>query len=136
MNVAATTSQVPARPAWRNPAAWALAADIVAVLIALSLPWSTSLVAIFAVAWIVAVVPTIDLAAFTALLKRPICIFPLALFVLAVAGTLWSDAAWGVRLHAISPTAKLLVLPLLFYHYGRSARGIWCSRRFWSLARC
>ncbi len=130
MNVAATTSQLPARPAWRNPAAWALAADIVAVLIALSLPWSTSLVAIFAVAWIVAVVPTIDLAAFTALLKRPICIFPLALFVLAVAGTLWSDAAWGVRLHAISPTAKLLVLPLLFYHYERSSRGIWVFQAF------
>ena len=40
-------------------------------------------------------------------------------------GTLWSDAAWGVRFYAIGPTAKLLVLPLLFYHYQRSPRGMW-----------
>ena len=50
---------------------------------------------------------------------------PIALFVLAVVGTLWSDAAWGVRLHAVSPTAKLLMLPVLFYHFERSERGIW-----------
>ncbi|WP_213770730.1 O-antigen ligase family protein [Bradyrhizobium sp. dw_78] len=118
------------QPVWRDPLVWATAADIAAVLLALSLPWSTSLVAIFAVAWIVAVVPTIDPGAFAALLKRPICVFPLALFALAVVGTLWSDAAWGARLYAISPTAKLLVLPLLFYHYERSARGTWVFKAF------
>lgn len=34
----------------RDPAAWATTADIFVILIALSLPWSTSLVAIFAAA--------------------------------------------------------------------------------------
>jgi hypothetical protein len=82
------------------------------------------------VVWIIAVVPTIDLQELGALAKRGICIFPLTLFVLAVVGTLWSDAAWGVRLHAISPTAKLLMLPLLFYHYRRSERGIWVFKAF------
>ena len=131
MNVAATTSQVQSlQPAWRNPLVWAKAADIIAVLIALSLPWSTSLVGILNVLWIIAVVPTIDPQELAALVKRPICIFPLALFVLALVGTLWSDAAWGVRLHAVSPTAKLLMLPLLFYHYARSERGIWVFKAF------
>jgi hypothetical protein len=49
----------------------------------------------------------------------------MALFALAVIGTLWSDAPWGARLYAIGPTAKLLVLPLLFYHFERSERGLW-----------
>jgi O-antigen ligase len=31
----------------------------------------------------------------------------------------------GARLYAIGPTAKLLMLPLLFYHFERSARGMW-----------
>jgi hypothetical protein len=40
-------------------------------------------------------------------------------------GTLWSDAAWGVRLYAVGPTVKLLVLPVLLYHFERSPRGNW-----------
>jgi O-antigen ligase len=121
----ATSSASPALPVWRDPAAWVKTADICAVLVALSLPWSTSLVGIFAMAWLVTVAPTLDVRAFMELLKRPICALPMALFALAVIGTLWSDAAWSVRLYAISPTAKLLMLPLLFYHYERSARGMW-----------
>ena len=64
-----------------------------------------------------------DWRAYAQLLKRPICYLPLALVGLAVIGTLWSDAAWAVRLHAISPTLKLLVLPGLIYHFERSSRG-------------
>src|SRR5262249_38430034 len=50
---------------------------------------------------------------------------PVALFLLALVGTLWSDAAWGARLYAVGPTAKLLVLPFLFQHFQRSERGLW-----------
>jgi O-antigen ligase len=110
---------------WRDPAAWATTADIFAILIAVSLPWSTSLVAIFAVAFLVARAPFLDVHAFLQSLRRPICALPMALFALAVIGTLWSDAPWGARLYAIGPTAKLLVLPLLFYHFERSERGLW-----------
>jgi O-antigen ligase len=109
---------------WRNPAAWATAADIFVILIAVSLPWSTTLVAIFAAASIVSIAPFLDLRAFLQSLKRPIFALPIALFALAVVGTLWSDAAWATRLHAIGPPAKLLMLPLLFYHFERSARGV------------
>jgi O-antigen ligase len=115
---------------WRDPAAWATTADIVAVLVAISLPWSTSLVGIFATVWLVTVAPTLDLRLFLQSLKRPICALPIALFVLAAVGTLWSDASWAARLYAVGPTAKLLMLPFLFYRYERSARGMWIFNAF------
>jgi O-antigen ligase len=125
MSADVTTSPAAAAlPTWRDPAAWAKTADIFAVLIALSLPWSTSLVGIFGVALLVAMAPFLDVRAFLPSLKRPICALPIALFALAVFGTFWSDAPWGARLYAIGPTTKLLLLPLLFYHFERSARGM------------
>jgi O-antigen ligase len=119
-----------ALPAWRDPIAWAKAADIVAVLIALSLPWSTSLVGIFGAVFLVTVAPTLDFKALLQSLKRPICALPIALFALALLGILWSDAPWGARTYALSPVTKLLVLPLLLYHFERSARGMWVFTAF------
>jgi len=109
---------------WRRPAAWSSTVDVFAILIAITLPWSTSLVGIFSIAMLVAMGPFLDIEALLRSLRRPISAVPIALFVLALVGTLWSDAAWGARLYAISPTAKLLVLPLLFYHFERSERGL------------
>ena len=100
------------------------ATDICFILVALALPWSTSLTAIFTVAAIVTMAPFFDAKAFLQTLNRPISLLPVALFALAVVGTLWSAAPWGARLHAIGPTAKLLVLPLLFYHFQRPTRGL------------
>jgi O-antigen ligase len=110
---------------WRDRALWTTIADVFAILAALTLPWSTSLVAIFVALWLGAVAWVMDWRAYARLLKRPICYLPLALVGLAVIGTLWSDAAWATRLHAISPTLKLLVLPGLIYHFERSSRGMW-----------
>jgi O-antigen ligase len=109
---------------WRDPAAWITTSDIFLILVALSLPWSTTLVAIFAVAALIAMAPSFDAKAFLQSLKRPVSIAPVALFFLALVGTLWSDAPWGARLYAIGPTAKLLLLPVLFYHFERSSRGL------------
>src|SRR3979490_75209 len=92
-------------------AKWLKTSDIVAVLLALSLPWSTSLVGIFGVVFVLTMAPTIEWRAFLDSLRRPVCALPIALFALAVVGTLWSDAPWGVRGYAIGPLAKLLVLP-------------------------
>lgn len=107
----------------RSPAAWADTVDVFAILTAASLPWSTSLPAIFNAAMLVCMVPFLDVRAFLEFLKRPICLAPIALFLLALVGTLWSDAAWGARLYAVNPTVKLLVLPVLLYHFERSSRG-------------
>jgi O-antigen ligase len=110
---------------FRSPAAWGETADLFAILTVASLPWSTSLTAIFNAAFLVCMVPFLDIRAFLQSLTRPICAAPIALFVLALVGTLWSDAAWGVRLYAVGPTVKLLVLPVLLYHFERSPRGHW-----------
>jgi O-antigen ligase len=121
-------------PRSRDPVAWERTADIFAVLIAAALPWSTSLVGIFVVGWLVVLAPTIDLRSFVLTLRRPFCALPIMLFVLAVVGTLWSEAPWSARLYAINPTAKLLVLPALIYHFHRSNRGAWVFIAF--LASC
>ncbi len=70
---------------WRDPAAWSTSADIFAILIAVSLPWSTTLVAIFAAAFLVSVARFLDVRVFLQSLKRPICVLPVALFALAAA---------------------------------------------------
>jgi O-antigen ligase len=117
---------------WHDPAAWRTTTDIVVILLAAALPWSTSLVSIFGIVMLITMVPYLDRDAFVRCVKQPISIAPVALFVLAAVGTLWSDVAWGARLYALSPTAKLLVLPALFYHFERSERGLWVFVAFLS----
>src|SRR5207244_11190730 len=95
----------------RGPGACAATADIFVMWIAVSLPWSTTLVAIFAAVFILSMVPLIDVKVFLQSLKRPICALPIALFALAVVGTLWSDAPWATRLYAIGQPMRLLILP-------------------------
>ena len=80
---------------FRDPAAWMAAADVSAVLLAAALPWSTSLVAIFAVVMLIALGPFLDLEALWRCVKRPIAAVPIAFFLLALVGTLWSPAPWG-----------------------------------------
>jgi hypothetical protein len=120
----------PLRRYWRDQALWTTIADVFAILAALTLPWSTTLPAIFVLLWLGAVARVLDWRAYGRLLKQPICYLPFALVGLALVGTLWSEAAWSARLYAISPTLKLLVLPGLFYHFERSSRGMWVLAAF------
>ncbi|WP_316187610.1 MULTISPECIES: O-antigen ligase family protein [unclassified Bradyrhizobium] len=119
---------------WRDPAAWRTTVDVVAILLAASLPWSTSLVSILGVVMLITMVPFLDVERLLRVLKRPIALAPIALFLLALVGTLWSDVAWGARFYAVGPAAKLLVLPALLYHFQRSERGLWIFTAF--LASC
>ncbi|WP_316230528.1 O-antigen ligase family protein [Bradyrhizobium sp. SZCCHNR1051] len=119
---------------WRDPAAWRTTVDVVAILLAASLPWSTSLVSILGVVMLITMLPFLDVERLLQVLKRPISLAPIALFLLALVGTLWSDVAWGARLYAVGPAAKLLVLPALLYHFQRSERGLWVFAAF--LASC
>jgi len=120
--------------AWRDPAARILNLDLLAVLLALLLPWTTSGVAIVSVIWFAALLPAFEWRAFLRLLRQPACYLPVALCALALAGTLWSDAAWAERTYALTPLGKLLALPLLIYHFQRSPRGLWVFVAF--LASC
>jgi O-antigen ligase len=123
--IATSSPFAPLRKFLRAPAYWMAAVDVFAVLIAVSLPFSTSLTAIFVVAMLITWVLFLDLRGFLYSLRRPIAAVPVAFFVLALVGMLWSEAAWGTRLHAVFPAAKLLMLPVLFYHFERSERGVW-----------
>src|SRR5256884_1999140 len=103
---------------------WLLCVDIYPVLVAASIPWSTTAVAIFMIVWFLVLIPTIEPRSFLGHLKHPAFFLPIAFFALAVIGTLWADGPWSARLHGIHPVAKLLAIPFLFYHFERSTRGM------------
>ncbi|WP_271583356.1 O-antigen ligase family protein [Bradyrhizobium sp. CCBAU 45389] len=119
---------------WRNPAALLRAADVLVILIAASLPWSTTAPSIFVGLWLLAVTPTIAWRDYARELTRPAFALPFALLLLALLGTLWSEGAWADRLHAIKPVAKLVLIPPLLYHFSRSERGLHVCIAF--LASC
>ena len=120
--------------AWHDPAARILNVDLLAVLAAAFLPWSTSGFSILLVLWLIALVPTLDARTFLRSLYHPVCLLPLALVALAVVGTLWADGPWQDRIRGISPAVKLLAIPFLLYHFERSQRGAWAFIAF--LASC
>jgi len=99
-------------------------ADNLAVLMAVSLPWSTTIFGIFTTLWLIALATLIDLPHFQKRLRCPACWLPVSLFCLAVVGTLWADAPWGDRLHAAGSMTKLLAIPLLIYQFERSECGM------------
>jgi hypothetical protein len=98
-------------------------------LIALLLPWSTTGVIIALVPWLIGVT-FFDLREFPRALLRPVSLLPIALVILALAGTLWSDAPWPERIHALGLSAKLLVIPLLIYQFERWPYGNWVFSAF------
>jgi O-antigen ligase len=112
------------RSALRDPAVRIRNVDRLAILIAILLPWSTTGVGIAVVLWLIALVPTIEPRAVGQSLKRPAGALPIALFALVLAGMLWSDASSHDRMHQLGQAGKLLLLPLLIYHFARSPRGL------------
>lgn len=127
------------KPIWRfplKPTTSLYPADILVVLIAATLPWSTSLPAILVVLWLVALTPAMDVDAYRNLMKRPVCFLPVIFFMLALVGTLWSSAPWSTRLYSVGPAAKFLVIPLLIYHFQRSTRGTQVFLAFFLSCTC
>ena len=59
----------PGWTSWRDPRVRSTTSDVFAILIAASLPWSTTLVAVFAVAFLVSIVPFLDTKALLQLLR-------------------------------------------------------------------
>ncbi len=109
---------------WNNPAVRLRNVDRLAMLIAILLPWTTTGTGAAVVLWLVALVPTIEPRALSQSLKRPASVLPIAFFALVLAGLLWSDAPAHERMHQLSQVSKLLLLPLLIYHFERSPRGM------------
>lgn len=110
-------------PARQGSAPLIRAADVLAALIAASLPWSTTAPSIFVGLWLLVVMPTIDWRDYARRLVQPAYALPFVVLLLALAGMLWSDGEWADRLHAIKPVTKLVLIPPLLYHFSRSERG-------------
>lgn len=111
--------------AWRHSAGYVLGVDLLFVMTALALPWSTTATSVLIVLWLIAVVPILDWEEFVRGLAHPACALPLMIVGLAIIGSLWSDGSWPERLHGLKPVSKLLLIPFLLCHFQRSPRGLW-----------
>jgi O-antigen ligase len=104
---------------------WTAVIDWLAVIVAASLPWSTSVSAIFIALWILAMLPTLDAEALRVARSTAAAILPIMLWLLAVIGMLWADASFVERLEGLGHFHRLLVIPLLLVHFRRSERGLY-----------
>ena len=74
-------------------------ADNLAVLLVVSLPWSTSATSILAALWLIFLVPTLDLQAMKRVLASPAGGLPVLLALLGLIGMLWAfDVPFRERL--------------------------------------
>ena len=99
-------------------------ADHLTILMAIALPWSTTIFGMFTILWLITLTTVTDVQRLRAQLQRPTCWLPIALFSLAVLGMLWADAPWGARLHTLGSMVKLLAVPLLMNQFERSEKGL------------
>jgi O-antigen ligase len=111
---------------------WMAVIDWLAVGVAVSLPWSTSVTAILVALWVLAVLPTLDVNAVRRELTNSAAYLPVLLWVLAAIGMLWADVSWHDRIGGLGKFHRLLAIPLLLIHFRRSERGIWVIYGFFA----
>jgi O-antigen ligase len=104
-------------------ASWQRAADSLAVLVAVSLPWSTSATSILVALWLVALIPTLDVAGLRKALADPAGGLPVALWALALIGMVWGSTGFEDQIYAFNGFHKLLAIPLLIVQFARSDKG-------------
>ena len=105
--------------------------DAIVVAVAVSLPWSTSATGILVGLWLIAMIPTLDVAALRRTLATPAGGIPVLLWVLALVGMLWAfDVSWAERWAGLKGFHKLLVIPLLIVQFQRSERARWVINGF------
>ena len=100
-------------------------ADWLAVGVAVALPWSISISQILTVAWLLALIPALDVAALRQALRSRAGGLPVLLWLLALIGMAWAHVPLSERLAGLEGFHKLLVIPLLFAQFSRSERGIY-----------
>src|SRR6058998_925676 len=93
------------------------AADLIAVAVAVSLPWSTSATTILIALWFLALLPTLDGTALRRGLLLPAGGLAVALVVLACVGTLWSEGPLAERWGGVRVYVRLLAIPLLLIQF-------------------
>jgi O-antigen ligase len=100
-------------------------ADILAVAIAASLPWSTSATAILVGLWFFTLLPVLPWNEVRREILTPAGGLPVLLVLLAVAGMLWADVSLLERWKGLDSFLKLLAIPLLLVQFRQSGRGNW-----------
>src|SRR6516225_9938003 len=105
-------------------------ADWLAVAVALALPWSTSAVGIAIAAWVVVLLPTLDIASVRHELATAAGGLPVVLWCFGVIGMLWADVSWHDRFAGLDSFHRLLAIPLLLAQFRHSENGIWVIRGF------
>jgi O-antigen ligase len=98
-------------------------ADWLAVGVVVTMPWSTSLFQILIVLWLIALLPTLDVAALRRELQTPAGALPVLLWLAGALGMLWANVPWAERIEGLGGFHKLLVIPLLLAQFRRSPRG-------------
>jgi O-antigen ligase len=109
-------------------------ADWLAVGVAIAMPWSISASQILTAAWLLTLIPTLDVAAVRRELRSAAGGLPVLLWLLALLGMLWANVPWSERYTGLEGFHKLLVIPLLLAQFRRSERGIYVVYGF--LASC
>jgi O-antigen ligase len=105
--------------------------DAIVVALAVSLPWSTSATGILVGLWLIAMIPTLDVAALRRTLATPAGGIPVLLWVLALVGMLWAfDVSWAERWAGSKGFHKFLLIPLLIVQFQRSERAAWVLNGF------
>ena len=105
-------------------------ADGLAAAAVAAIPWSTSAIYIFVVAWLIFFLPTIRADEFRAVMRRPAAGLPVALVALAAVGMLWADVPWVERSSALGAFIKLLTIPILLIQFRDSDRVHWILLAF------
>jgi len=108
-----------------DPQTLARLADWLAVGVAVSLPWSTSVSGILIALWLAAVLPSMNVDMVRRELMTAAGGLPVLLWVLAAVGMVWADVTWSERIVGLGKFHRLLVIPLLLAHFRRSEHGIW-----------
>jgi O-antigen ligase len=105
-------------------------ADALVAAVAVSLPWSTSATSVLIVLWLIALLPTLDIAAVRREVMSAAGGLPVLLWVLGALGMLWADASWSERVEGVSGFHKLLMVPLLLAQFRRSGQAQWVALAF------
>jgi O-antigen ligase len=98
-------------------------ADWLAVAVVVTMPWFQSVFQILIVIWLVALIPTLDVASVRRELQSPAGLLPVLFWLLALVGMLWANAPWAERIAGFGGFHKLLIIPLLLAQFRRSGRG-------------
>jgi O-antigen ligase len=98
-------------------------ADWLALGVAVSLPWSTSASSILVVLWLLAVLPTLDVAMMQRELMSAAGGLPVLFCALGALGMLWADVSWHERFSGFDSFHRFLAVPLLLAQFRRSEHG-------------